>query len=841
MLLKEGDRKALGSKGFDLYRCVLLGANVPDFAVIPTEFHAMEDRTKAMSLLREELARTLTELGGVVAVRSSSVAEDTCGRSNAGRFRTVLGVDSLGSLEEAVTAVWGSSERRPRQIGGSSKAPPIGCRPPLTGEARLGEEDRRSSGPALAGGRSSMEHPMAVIIQRMLRPDIAGVLFTRNPVSGADSTVIEYVEGLGEALVSGKRDPARLELPNERKNHDARLNHRCSRHTESASRWEELLRTASALEEAFGYPLDIEWACCGGVFHILQARPITNLPAPEVASGPSYSRVHAEEFFSGPVTPLFHSVFQRLYSENYVGETLETLGISFQREQPLLVRHKNYLYTDTGMMELALSRMPSGLGDARKKEVLPPDIRNAKNRTGERGGRGSLLRLLGHLMISPRLWITRLDRHFRERVVPDIISRLEDADDLRGMGQKELMENYEELMDIAALHIRTSKWGLVLYSIPLSELVARFMDRNGIEREKLPALMMDLEDNRTLEATRELGSLADIMMKSPEASRVIRKAKPTYAGYRDELEKVPGGALMVEHFESILMRYGHRRLSRDLISPSWSDEPMIPFGIVRQLVLEGKARPGPAGGAERRAAVQLEIERRLPWGKRMLFRKMSKYLARYTSFRELQRFYLDMILSKLRGLMLEISRRMLAQGSVKREDDIFFLEMRDIENFLLGKNVGERDDNLERKALFNRLGYENLTGTPGRYMRQGVDFDAVDTSVEKEMSGSSIRGQSVSPGEYSGRVRVIPDLNAETEMEKGDVLITRCLDPGQTHFLMMAGALILEVGGMLSHGAILARELGIPTVAQVRNATTLFRDGQKVLVDGSRGTVAVEG
>jgi pyruvate,water dikinase len=221
----------------------------------------------------------------------------------------------------------------------------------------------------------------------------------------------------------------------------------------------------------------------------------------------------------------------------------------------------------------------------------------------------------------------------------------------------------------------------------------------------------------------------------------------------------------------------------------------------------------------------------------LFFRTLSRYLARYTSFRELQRFYLDMMISRMRTMILEVARRMSVEGLIDTADDIFFIDLQDVLGFLRG-NV---TPGLKEKALFNRLAFYDQKGTPGRYLRLGVDFDSVKEEKNIETSGEAIKGQSISPGIHSGKARVILDLDRDVEISRGDVIVTRCLDPGQTHFLMMAGGLILEVGGMLSHGAILARELGIPTVAQVKNATGRFKDGQRIIVNGSKGTIVVEG
>jgi len=776
MLLKEGDRRNLGSKGFNLYRCVLLGVRVPEFFIVPTNSHAIIDENEAARGLRDDLRMALNALGGLVSVRSSSVAEDLGDHSNAGQFKTVLNVRNLEDLERALVAVWQSAHGK----------------------------------------------PMAVIIQKMLRPEMAGVVFTRDPVNGERELIIEHVKGLGEALVSGRKDPERIVV------HEGGV-------LDNGHPFDELVRTARRLEEGFGRPLDIEWAVCNGALYILQARPITRLRPPKPEDAQSYSRVHAEEFFSGPVSTLFFSVFKELYTKYYLQETLDALKVTLPFDGPFMVRHKNHLYTATAPLEYLLSGVSPKFGKRRSMEVLPPDLSGKAFDRKRSGGRWDILKVVGFIATNPRLWISNLDVHFRDKVVPEIIRRLDALEDLHELSDEELVRVFGELMDITASHIRVSKWGLVLYSIALTEAMDRFLRKNGIDESKLSLLMVGLQDNRTLDATLELRGLAEAMKRVPRALDILRAEHGDYEIYKMALLKILGGALLIEHFDSIIVRYGHRRLSRDLRAPSWSDDPMVPFRIVRSLALEAskprkkevEAMEGPRCNALK------DIESALPLGKRGVFKVLGKYLTRYTAFREFQRFYLDMILAKMRGLVLEIAERMVQDGSIADVDDVFFLEIEDLTGHLLGKcTTGP-----SKKALFNRLSFEDEQGTPGRYLRGRVDFDAVEVRSDVSGTDGAIVGQPVSAGSYVGTVRVVASLDSNVEIEQGDVLVTRCLDPGQTHFLMRAGALILEVGGMLSHGAIIARELGIPTVAQVREATSRLKSGQRVLVDGNRGTI----
>ncbi len=229
-----------------------------------------------------------------------------------------------------------------------------------------------------------------------------------------------------------------------------------------------------------------------------------------------------------------------------------------------------------------------------------------------------------------------------------------------------------------------------------------------------------------------------------------------------------------------------------------------------------------------------EILRQIPIYKRRRFKSNSRYLIRYLTFRELQRFYLDMIFSRMRYLFLAIGKKMKEENLIEERDDIFFLKINEIEDYLKG---GKRD--LRYTAAFRKMKFKESPEKPGLYLRDGVDFNEISTREAESIQGNVIKGESVSAGSYKGKVKVIDNIDSSTSILPGTVLVTKNIDPGQTQVFTSAGGLILEVGGVLSHGAILAREFGIPTVAQVNRATKIFYDGQEVVVDGTKGEVVI--
>ncbi|UCG70358.1 MAG: hypothetical protein JSV09_04890 [Thermoplasmata archaeon] len=766
------EKKTIGTKAFNLQKLLFLGMRFPSCSVVTTDAFRKSTNGKVTDKLQNELEEKYPKMPRTIIARSSSISEDTSHSSKAGVFATILDINSLSELKDGIEKVWSSSE---------------------------GDD-------------------IAVILQEQLKPDISGVLFTRDPVSGAKGQVIEYVDGMGEALVSGKTTPKRTDGKDKR--------------------FKELALVGERLESEFGYPLDIEWAMTQETFHILQARPITALPIPSKEDGPTYSMVLAEQFFSGPSSPLFFSLFKFLFEEYYAKETAQDVGLDALPKEPLLIIHKDHMYVNTFSTEYLLKKA-GGLGNFQQQlRVLPEDIRKEfedAQRKNVLGALGLLSKIALLLIKRPNLRKAKVDRDYLRKVVPEIISGLETMED-QVISMDEMEQQYKKLMELTVKHIRSSKWGMA-YCIMLSSLVQRSLEKNHIKdhETKLLILMSGLLHEKTSKSIKELEILARKFQKNEHVRATLNRKLGTYEEYHNILLENSKGQMFIEAFESILHRYGHRRLARDLIEPSWFDEPMIPFNVLRNNILHGDQQKHFAAremSVHKRQEVLEEILTQIPIYKRRRFKSNSRYLLRYLAFRELQRFYLDMIFSRMRSLFLAIGKMMVQEGVIQERQDIFFVKIDEIEDYL----TGDKKD-LRSISAFRKMTFRESPEKPGLYLRNGVDFNEISSSKMEYIKGNVISGESVSPGNFRGKVKVIENIDSTSSILPDTVLVTKSIDPGQTQVFTAAGGLILEVGGVLSHGAILAREFGIPTVAQVNKATILFKDGQDVVVDGTKGKV----
>jgi phosphohistidine swiveling domain-containing protein len=766
--------KAIGTKAFNLQKLMVIDTRIPSCSVVTIDaFRKCPNKQISESLL-EELTQNFPKWTCPIIARSSSLAEDTSRSSKAGVFTTIPNVNNLSDMKKAIEKVWLSSQ---------------------------GED-------------------IAVILQEQLKPDIAGVLFTRDPITGKNKKVIEYVEGMGDTLVSGLKNPVRVD--------------------EDDSRFKDLLKEGERLEKLFGYPLDIEWAKTGNTFHILQARPITALPIPPKETGPTYSMVMAEQFYSGPASPLFFSLFKFLFERYYAGETAREVGLDVLPKEPLMIKHKDHMYVNTYPTEYLL-RKAGGLGDFRQQlEVLPEDIRKEFEDSKQKnilGALGLLSKIAFLLLKRPNLRKAKVDREFIRKTIPEILIGLETIKE-EAKTKNDMEHQYKMLIELLIQHVRSSKWGLA-HCIMLSSLVKWSLEKNHIEdpKTKFLILMSGLLNEKTSKGIKELQILADKFKQDEHVNIILNQELITYERFRKELVKHSQGEKFIESFESILYRYGHRRLARDLIQPSWHDDPKILFNMLRNMILyrdQHDLWTKKENINLEREKVLTEILKDIPIHKRQRFKTNSRYLIRYLSFRELQRFYLDMILSRMRFLILDVGESMVNDGLLEQEHDVFFLEMDEIENYLKGDKT-----NLKYIAAFRKMSFKESDQKPGLYLRDGVDFDMISQSDIKYSNGTVIKGQSVSSGIFKGKVKVIENIDSGCSILPGTVLVTKSIDPGQTQVFTSAGGLILEVGGVLSHGAILAREFHIPTVAQVNMATNLFYDGQEVLVNGTKGEVVV--
>lgn len=739
----------IGGKAHHIHWTIKQDLRVPETWVLPTD--APEPDQAAVAA---QIGQT-----GSWAVRSSAVGEDGDTTSWAGQFDTLLDVDA-GDVAAAIGDVRRSADNP------SAAA------------------YREHTGAAAAG--------MAVVVQRMVRPVVSGVSFSRNPITGLNEVVIESVAGRGDALVGDGVTPERwIERWggwSERPDGDAVLPE------EVAAEVAEQTRSIAGL---FGGPVDLEWVWDGDDIWWVQVRPITGIEDVGI-----YSNRISREVMPGMIKPLIWSVnvpvvnaaWIRLFTE-FIGPNQlrpEDLASSFAYRSYFNMRAIGDIFEALGMPRDALEML---LG-------LPSDAK-PRFRPG--------LATLRHLprMIAAALQLLRYGRRV-DRDLAELRSRYDDVvlEDLTEVDDEALLGRIDE---VAAITTEAAYANIVtpLLANAWSGLFRRMLGRH-------------VEDPAAL----------DLQLTSPGNPF---DPVPALAHLRSSIERRPGLAEALTEqgpdalppdvqteFEEFLDRFGALSDSgNDFSIPSWREQP----GHVLALALDHATVEGShASTPWTRAVAGAGVVRR------GLLRRVHSSARAFVSHREAVSFTYTTGYGMLRPHFLEVGRRLVDRGLLDSPHEVMFLSADEAREALLsGSPVGDM-------AIARRDEMAQLTDVRMPETIFGDDFVPVPHS---DGDLDQLHGVATSRGWHRGTLRVVKGIADGPRVQPGDVIAVPFSDVGWTPIFARAGAVIAESGGMLSHSSIVAREYRVPCVVQVDDATRL-PDGATVVVDGYTGTITVE-
>jgi len=763
---------------------------------------------------------------GLWAVRSSAVSEDLASASFAGQQDTFLNV-RREDVPDYVRRCWASYWN-----------------------ARAISYRQQAGVPQLQAG-------IAVVVQRMVDARSSGIMFTSDPVSGRkDRLIIESSWGLGESIASGLVTPDRFVCDKgRRKVVEPTINRKVTaihlstdgsrsvpvderdqtRPSLTKEEVKKLIAWGRRIEEHFGAPQDVEFALEGDDVLILQSRPITTLTED---GGTLWTRGYGDEYWADVTTPLFFSVLGELLTEYVNHEGSRIMGYKGLTDKVLLKVHKGHIYFNAAVLEEVFVYNPKF---SRTKELLNYFPRKDQARIAQADTRLAR-RLWAEVRIAlldPDGTIFRTDKAYR-RWAAEFMERMErlDALDLTALSEEALGNEYKELIEAGLKHYRLIRYGMVTHSIGTNLMVKTWLrnwldDRSGVYYSRL---ISGLDDNKTIRTNIELAKLArsagrDDAVKAVLTSRTSREVLAA-------LETDPALARFNADLHAFLRNYGHRSHTREFYFPRWADDPAQVIDVIKALLgseigdLERMEREKVRERKETEKEVLERIGRlRLGFYKKILFRTVLHYAQTYLAFRENQRFYLDHMVLRWRRVFLEYGRRLTAKGVLDAPEDVFFLSKEEVFE-LIGDPRDARGQVLERRAVFDR--YRDVL--PPKFLRGNTEFD--DTVVQGKDT-ARITGTSASPGVVSGTVRVVNRIEELPQIMKGEIMVTSNTDPGWTAVFPKLGGLITETGGILSHGAVVSREYGIPAVTAVKDATVIFRTGQTVTLDGNDGTIYI--
>jgi pyruvate,water dikinase len=882
----------IGGKAYSLARLTAAGERVPEWAVLPAdalEMHLLA--AGAMESVRHELetfastaedaaglARTARRLeaivdallldlglldaldeiattlgGGPFAVRSSAIGEDGDRFSFAGQFETVLNVGGRADeLADAVRRCWRSAF-----------------------SARVLDYRRR-------GGSLSDASRLAVIVQRMVPGDASGVLFTIDPVTGdADRMRVSACAGLGEALVSGavdadeyviRRDGAAVEI--------SLANANAAETPLGADALAGLAALGRRIEERDGGPRDIEWTIREGELWVLQARPVTS--APPSRTRPVEHRIiwdnsNIQESYCGVTTPLTFSFARVAYASVYE-QTMRTVGVSeatIAAHRPML---RNLLGLLHGRVYYNLNHWYRGL------LLLPAFGRNKADM--ERmmgveepvdfvvdevpGARERLRRLprLARTFIGLLRAFATLDRD--TTVFLEAFDARIGAVNRASLGQRSLGELMEILDGLRRDCI--DRWVTPIVND------FRVMMATGRLRRIVEHALPD-EAERVIQTL--LGG-ADVAASAGPAMLMLRLADIARAnpGVMRALRDLPAGPGLAAAgqasgefaatLKQLLGEYGDRCMGElKLESRSLHDDPGFVVRMLRNYI-DGRAiDPHQLADSARqmRLAAEQAVESRLgSFMARYRFRRALLAARRGIRTRESMRLARTRLFGAHRDVYRAIGAKLHELGRLERADDVLYLTTQEIDEFWSGTAVSANLAGLVRERRAEFAAYEQAsppnrivtTGIPHPLSESRLGRGAGDDSDRSSASASHraapvvpvasrddgpmvaaarvLRGLGCSAGVAEGVVRIVRSASDDLALD-GHILVAPRTDPGWAPLFPCARGIIVERGSLLSHSAVLARELGIPAVVGIPGIVGLLRDGERVRVDGTAGTI----
>ena len=772
--------------------------------------------------IAQMIRQSYGELGvdAPVAVRSSATAEDLPGASFAGQMETYLNVRGGDDVIVAVRRCWASL---------------------WTGRA-IGYRQRHGIRPEDAS--------IAVVVQQLVLAEVAGVLFTVNPVTGArDELVINAAWGLGEAIVSGRVTPDTIIINKQTgaiASQDIASKDLMTVRFDQGTREEpvpagkrkraalepvqamELSRLGVKIEQLYGQPMDIEWAMCNGRIFIVQARPVTGLPESPATlewklprEGHQYMRGSVAELLPDPLSPLFASLALPLW--NQAMQTLmEAMRIQLLKGQGFaLVTIHEYAYYDFKLTAGQWARMLLAL------PVLVRMHRSARARWAEE--------------TRPRYADVAGRWAGRNLAATPALALL--------AGAREIVESAANYYVSIQLVLGAVNGGEASFTIVYNRLIKRKGDP--------PALTFLLGfDSAPIRAEKSLYDLAMWARQQGELAEYLARTtgKDIAAAYESQSAPLGDGERWREftgRFTEHLNHHGHAVFDLDFAKAVPADDPVSLLETLKYFVAGQGRSPyerQAASVAAREQATESVLARLRGWRLR-LFRGVLRWAQRWTPRREDAIADVGLGWPVLRRMLREVGGRMAAAGAIAERDDVFWLKWEELEEAARALDAGQPVGDFRRAIKERRATWKqahDVTPPVALPVKGVIRFFGINVrrwlpARSGQTAGSTIRGIGASPGRVAGAACVIHGPEEFDQMKPGDILVAKITTPAWTPLFALASGIVTDVGGPLSHSSIVAREYGVPAVLGTGVATHRIRSGQRITVDGNSGVVTLRG
>jgi pyruvate,water dikinase len=777
--------------------------------------------------IENEIMSYLSKFGleNSYAVRSSATAEDLPLASFAGQQDTYLNIKGKVALLKHVSKCWAS----------------------LFTERAIAYR--------IQNGYDHKKGYLSVVIQRMVFPEASGIMFTADPVTSNRKVLsIDASYGLGEALVSGIVN-ADIYKVNKDKIVDKKISSKKvaiyglekggteerfikadqqNKQTLTDEQIIELAAVGRKIEMNFGSPQDIEWCLSDSKFYIVQSRPITTLYPIPVNDGKKriYTSMGHLQMMTEDIKPLGMSFCKFL--SFWFGENLNASGgrlfldATYDLSSPI---GRKILIMSTGKADVL---MKNALQNIMKRKDFMKEMPRGKGAINAGSGAFSWIILAIKAYQKNDEKITKDLIAYNEGLIRDMESKI------RKVSGDDLFEFIlQDAKDLKAVLTGPQNMSLMVVGAFVSNWINSKAEKWLGEKSVVDALSKSIPNNVTAEMGIELMNVSDVVRKYPDVLEYFKKAKDD--SFFKDLSNLNGGAEVIETMRTYLEKYGMRCSGEiDITKSRWSEKPTALIPMISNNIRSfppnsGRVRfeQGIAEATQKEEDILKRLEL-MPGGKRKAKRmkKMISVLRNFIGFREYPKYSFIKRFQIYKDALMKEAAILVQKGIIKEKEDIAYLYFEEYrEAVRTGKLnysiiIGRKED----YAIFEKL-------TPPRVMTSEGEIISGEYNTGNIPEGALV-GIPVSSGIVEGRARVIQKMENAC-IEEGDILVTSFTDPSWTPLFISVKGLITEIGGLMTHGAVITREYGLPAVVGVENATKLIKDGQRIRVNGTEGYVEI--
>jgi pyruvate,water dikinase len=775
--------------------------------------------------IQEEVVRHLSKLDeeNAYAVRSSATAEDLPAASFAGQQDTYLNIIGKEAILKHINKCWASL---------------------FTERAVMYR---------LQNGFDHRTVHLAVIVQRMVFPQVAGVMFTADPVTSNRKVVsIDASFGLGEALVSGLVNADTYTVRDgtiiEKKISTKKLTmyvlqdggtevqeiepERQNRQALTDEQIVQLERISRKIEAHFGCPQDIEWCLVDDAFSIVQSRPITTLfPIPEADDQENhvYISVGHQQMMTDPIKPLGISFWQLTAARPmftaggrlFVDVTLLLAGEASKQNLLSVMEQHDPLMKDALMTIVERGDFIHSLPDD-KQEQSPRKSNTGRSSAGFQAQLENNPTIVADLIERNQTSIEELKQNIQTKSGPDLFNFiLEDIQELK----KILFDPQSSAVLMAAFH--ASSW------------INKKMNEWLGEKNVADTLSQSVSNNITSEMGLALLDVADVIRPYPKVIEYLQQVQDE--SFLDELVKFDGGQKIQDAITAFLNKYGMRCVGEiDITRTRWREKPttLVPMILsnIKNFEPHASTRKFEQGRQEALKKEQEVVARlkQLPDGEQKAkeTKQMIGLIRNFIGYREYPKYGMVNRYFVYKQALLKEAEQLVQASVLHEKEDIYYLTFQELREVVRTQKL---DYQIIGKRKDEYTFYEKLT--PSRVITSDGEI-IVGKYKREHLPTQALVGLPVSSGIIEGRARVIFHME-DADLEDGDILVTSFTDPSWTPLFVSIKGLVTEVGGLMTHGAVIAREYGLPAVIGVESATKLIKDGERIRVNGTEGYVEI--